>query len=166
MSVNSSARTHPSGSRPRSSSNNAVNLKRKGRRIQISDDEMDDPDYDEKEDDNDEDDDEENDADGRSKEYTQHATQDLLDFPNLHESFRDMGLCNVVQMMKRQNGGVTYVLPYQSEFQRCVQVYKEDGDDEFIHQLFAFIAILCFDRCHTAGIMRGKDHNDSYIIFM
>ena len=71
MSVNSSARTHPSGSRPRSSSNNSVNLKRKGRRIQISDDEIDDPDYDE------EDNYEENDADGRSKEYTQHATQDL-----------------------------------------------------------------------------------------
>jgi len=40
MSVNSSARTCPSGSRPRSSSNNSVNSKRKEGRIQISDDEV------------------------------------------------------------------------------------------------------------------------------
>ena len=147
MSVNSSAKSSATRSRQGSSSIGASNSRKRTRQVLVSSDEEDDDPEDENYDDNDEDCDEE----VNEKE----ATQDLIDFPNLHESFRDSGILHVVQMMKRENGGITYVLPYRSEFERIVKNYKEDGDEEFIDQLFAFISILCLDRVHTAGVLKG-----------
>jgi len=147
MSVNSSAKSSATRSRQGPSSIGASNSRKRTRQVLVSSDEEDDDPEDENYDDNDEDCDEE----VNEKE----ATQDLIDFPNLHESFRDSGILHVVQMMKRENGGITYVLPYRSEFERIVKNYKEDGDEEFIDQLFAFISILCLDRVHTAGVLKG-----------
>ena len=106
MSVNSSAKSSATRSRQGPSSIGASNSRKRTRQVLVSSDEEDDDPEDENYDDNDEDCDEE----VNEKE----ATQDLIDFPNLHESFRDSGILHVVQMMKRENGGITYVLPYRS----------------------------------------------------
>jgi len=88
---------------------------------------------------------------------SQIGTQDLLDYPNLHPEFRDGGMYHVIHNMKKVNRGVVTLPEHSSPFLRCLEAYKEDNDKEFIDQLFAWISVICLDRVHTAGILKGKD---------
>jgi len=114
--------------------------------------------------DNDDDDDYEDNDDNDDDEQdraannipSQIGTQDLLDYPNLHPEFRDGGMYHVIQNMKKVNRGVV-TLPEHSPFLRCLEAYKEDSSREFIDQLFAWISVICLDRVHTAGTLKGKD---------
>jgi len=58
--------------------------------------------------------------------------------------------------MKRENGGVMYVLNYPSEFQRCVNEYKASNDPNFIDQLFHVISVIRYDRVQVCGTMKGN----------
>jgi len=104
-------------------------------------------------------DEDENEDDGDK--VGQVTAQDLSDYPILHPSYRD-SIHNVINFMKRENGGMIYVLHYQSEFQRAVNEYKASNDPTFIDQLFDVIAVLCFDRVQVAGIMKGN----SFLIYL
>ena len=88
---------------------------------------------------------------------SQIGTQDLLDYPNLHPEFRDSGMYHVINNMKKVNRGVITLPEHSSPFLRCLEAYKEENSKEFIEQLFAWIAVICLDRVHTQGTLKGKD---------
>ena len=92
-----------------------------------------------------------------SKVASQIGTQDLLDYPNLHPEFRDSGIYHVINNMKKVNRGVITLPEHSSPFLRCLEAYKEENSKEFIEQLFAWIAVICLDRVHTQGTLKGKD---------
>jgi hypothetical protein len=163
MSTISSSRKRPTSSRK--TPNRKSNIKSRKNVLQIlssssdddNDDNNDESNNDEYNNHNNNDEDFNEEDKPESKVASQIGTQDLLDYPNLHPEFRDSGMYHVINNMKKVNRGVTTLPEHPSPFLRCLEAYKEEYSKEFIEQLFAWIAVICLDRVHTQGTLKGKD---------